>query len=290
MGADHRHSLHHASVLTPSLVSLPLGLVLTSHVGHAGRRGQRRPPFCKVSAAPDGRRQCELAASTARNQLPQRLQPPAQGTEGKIAGNLRSDATLQRQSAGWRPPETWRWPPAVAAGVQPFLPPPPHKEPRQKAREPPSQAPPGRRCRRTPHSESPAVAADAVAAATRSGRMEEKRGVEGGTGPVRRPPAASGRDKKRAHCPERTSTTGERFQGAPSRQRPLTSPEPNWGRAKKARPRRRAQSACATKEAQARATPATIGSWRHAGGGTVATTRIVAVGGPTIGRGVAPQL
>jgi len=103
--------------------------------------------------------------------------------------------------------------------------------------------------------------------------MEEKRGVEGGTGPVRRPLAASGRDKKRAHCPERTSTTGERFQGA-----------------KKARPRRRAQSACATKEAQARAPPATIGSWRHAGGGTVATTRIAAVGGPTIRRGVAPQL
>jgi len=231
VGADRRHPLHHASVLTPPLVSSPLGLVLASRAGHAGHRGQRRPPFCSVS---DGRRQCEPAASSARNQRPQRLRPPAQGTEGKSAGNCRSNATQQRQSAGWRPPDTWRRPPAVAAGGQPCLQPPPHRVPKQKAREHPAQTPPGRRCRRTPHSKNPAVAADAAAAATSSGRVEERGGVEGGTGPGRRPLPARGRDEKRAHCPARTSTTRERLQGEPRRQRPLTPPEPNGGRAKKA--------------------------------------------------------
>ena len=136
VGADRRHPLHHASVLTAPLVSSPLGLVLACHAGHAGHRGQRRPPFCRESASPDGRRQCEPAASTARNERPQRWRPPAQGTEGKSAGNRRSRATLQRLSAGWRPPETWRRPPAVVAGGQPCLQPPSHRVPREKAPEP----------------------------------------------------------------------------------------------------------------------------------------------------------
>jgi len=86
-----------------------------------------------------------------------------------------------------------------------------------------------------------------------------------------------GRDEKRANCPERTSTIRRRLQEAPRRQRPLTPPEPNGGRAEKARARRRAQSV--TRDVQARATPATIGGGRQAGGGTVASPRTSACGG-----------
>jgi len=68
-----------------------------------------------------------------------------------------------------------------------------------------------------------------------------------------------GRDEKRAHCPERTSTTRRRLQGAPRRQRPLTPPEPNGGRAKKARARRRAQTPRGTRRRERRQQRSVVG-------------------------------